>query len=143
MLDYWWFIWYMKFLGWDFFWFFLSLFLCFIPGWCTVPDMKKQHKSNSTLLAGSLSEWKGILISHCGFTLDMMTLLMALGHYFMTWWLHGLAFHLIDVVLFLKLRVSGKLAFQNPFYIIWANCIRGSCILVLKYSFILMWTDSY
>ncbi|WOL05651.1 hypothetical protein Cni_G14380 [Canna indica] len=54
--------------------------------------------------AGSLSELKGILLRHCGFVLDMMTLAMALGHYLMTWWLHGMAFHLVDVVLFLNLR---------------------------------------
>ncbi|CAL9772880.1 unnamed protein product [Musa acuminata subsp. burmannicoides] len=52
--------------------------------------------------AGSLSEWKGILIRHCGFILDMFTLAMVLGHYLMTWWLHGMAFHLVDVVLFLN-----------------------------------------
>ncbi|XP_074581638.1 E3 ubiquitin protein ligase RIN2-like [Curcuma longa] len=54
--------------------------------------------------SGSLSEWKGILIRHCGFILDMMTLLTALGHYFVIWWLHGLAFHLVDVVLFINMR---------------------------------------
>ncbi|THU61286.1 hypothetical protein C4D60_Mb07t21700 [Musa balbisiana] len=54
--------------------------------------------------AGSLSEWKGILIRHCGFILDMFTLAMVLGHYLMTWWLHGMAFHLVDVVLFLNSR---------------------------------------
>ncbi|XP_042433387.1 E3 ubiquitin protein ligase RIN2-like [Zingiber officinale] len=64
----------------------------------------KTAKSNSICFAGSLSEWKGILIRHCGFILDMMTLLTALGHYFVIWWLHGLAFHLVDVVLFLNMR---------------------------------------
>eukprot|EP00262_Sarcandra_glabra_P020017 TRINITY_DN783_c0_g1_i1.p1 TRINITY_DN783_c0_g1~~TRINITY_DN783_c0_g1_i1.p1 ORF type:complete len:589 (+),score=56.43 TRINITY_DN783_c0_g1_i1:506-2272(+) len=54
--------------------------------------------------AGSLWEWKGILIRNCGFILDMMTLLMALGHYLHIWWLHGMAFHLVDAVLFLNLR---------------------------------------
>ncbi|RWW72651.1 hypothetical protein BHE74_00019528 [Ensete ventricosum] len=54
--------------------------------------------------SGSLSEWKGILIRHCGFILDMFTLATVLGHYLMTWWLHGMAFHLVDVVLFLNLR---------------------------------------
>uniref|UniRef100_A0A5B6YVH1 RING-type E3 ubiquitin transferase n=1 Tax=Davidia involucrata TaxID=16924 RepID=A0A5B6YVH1_DAVIN len=54
--------------------------------------------------AGSLSEWKGILIRNLGFFLDMMTLLMALGHYVHIWWLHGMAFHLIDAVLFLNIR---------------------------------------
>ncbi|XP_074558715.1 E3 ubiquitin protein ligase RIN2-like [Curcuma longa] len=67
------------------------------------PDIQKTAEYLKRA-AGSLSEWKGILISHCGFTLDMMTLLMELGHYFMTWWLHGLPFHLVDVVIFLNLR---------------------------------------
>ncbi|KAH7687695.1 autocrine motility factor receptor protein [Dioscorea alata] len=54
--------------------------------------------------AGSLSEWKGILIRHGGFLLDMMTVLMALGHYLIIWWLHGMAFQLVDAILFLNLR---------------------------------------
>ncbi|URE21949.1 hypothetical protein MUK42_10700 [Musa troglodytarum] len=54
--------------------------------------------------AGSLSEWKGIFIRHCGFILDMFTLAMVLGHYLMTWWLHGMAFHLVDIILFLNSR---------------------------------------
>jgi autocrine motility factor receptor len=56
--------------------------------------------------AGSLSEWKGILIRNLGFSLDMATLLMALGHYVHIWWLHGMAFHLVDAVLFLNIRVN-------------------------------------
>ncbi|KAM7494626.1 hypothetical protein LguiB_029235 [Lonicera macranthoides] len=54
--------------------------------------------------AGSLLEWKGLLIRNLGFFLDMMTLLMALGHYVHIWWLHGMAFHLVDAVLFLNIR---------------------------------------
>ncbi|GLT39801.1 hypothetical protein SLA2020_139710 [Shorea laevis] len=54
--------------------------------------------------AGSVGEWKGILIRNLGFILDMATLLMALGHYLHIWWLHGMAFHLIDAVLFLNIR---------------------------------------
>ncbi|XP_042053500.1 E3 ubiquitin protein ligase RIN2-like [Salvia splendens] len=54
--------------------------------------------------AGSLGEWKGMLIQNLGFFLDMMTLLTALAHYLYIWWLHGMAFHLIDVVLFLNIR---------------------------------------
>uniref|UniRef100_A0A5B6YUK8 RING-type E3 ubiquitin transferase n=1 Tax=Davidia involucrata TaxID=16924 RepID=A0A5B6YUK8_DAVIN len=57
-----------------------------------------------SVTAGSLSEWKGILIRNLGFFLDMMTLLMALGHYVHIWWLHGMAFHLVDAVLFLNIR---------------------------------------
>ncbi|GKV17591.1 hypothetical protein SLEP1_g28070 [Rubroshorea leprosula] len=56
--------------------------------------------------AGSVGEWKGILIRNLGFILDMATLLMALGHYLHIWWLHGMAFHLIDAVLFLNIRVN-------------------------------------
>ncbi|KAL3524161.1 hypothetical protein ACH5RR_016995 [Cinchona calisaya] len=54
--------------------------------------------------AGSLWEWKGILNRNLGFFLDMMTFLMALAHYLHIWWLHGMAFHLIDAVLFLNIR---------------------------------------
>jgi autocrine motility factor receptor len=53
---------------------------------------------------GSLLEWKGLLIRNLGFFLDMMTLFMALGHYVHIWWLHGMAFHLVDAVLFLNIR---------------------------------------
>lgn len=63
--------------------------------------------------AGSLLEWKGILIRNLGFLLDMATLLMALGHYLHIWWLHGMAFHLVDAVLFLNIRVI----FRWPFYL--------------------------
>ncbi|KAL2550132.1 E3 ubiquitin protein ligase RIN2 [Forsythia ovata] len=54
--------------------------------------------------AGSLWEWKGILIRNLGFFLDMMTLLMAIAHYLHIWLLHGMAFHLVDAVLFLNIR---------------------------------------
>ncbi|KAH6771297.1 RPM1 interacting protein 2 [Perilla frutescens var. hirtella] len=54
--------------------------------------------------AGSLGEWKGMLIRNLGFFLDMMTLLMALAHYLYIWWLHGMAFHLVDAILFLNIR---------------------------------------
>ncbi|KAF6173696.1 hypothetical protein GIB67_021792 [Kingdonia uniflora] len=54
--------------------------------------------------AGSLWEWKGILIRNVGFFLDIMTLFMALGHHLNVWWLHGMAFHLVDAVIFLHIR---------------------------------------
>lgn len=54
--------------------------------------------------AGSLAEWKGQLIRNCGFLIDIMTLLMGVAHYMMIWWLHGMAFHLVDAILFLNLR---------------------------------------
>lgn len=59
-----------------------------------------------TVLAGSLSEWKGILIRNCGFLLEMMAFFTAVGHYLIIWWLRGMAFHLVDAVLFLNLRVK-------------------------------------
>ncbi|XP_062153729.1 E3 ubiquitin protein ligase RIN2 isoform X2 [Alnus glutinosa] len=64
----------------------------------------QRFKFFDTSAAGSLSEWKGILIRNLGFSLDMATLLMALGHYVHIWWLHGMAFHLVDAVLFLNIR---------------------------------------
>lgn len=54
--------------------------------------------------SGTLSEWKGLLIRNYGFVLDMLTLSMALGHYLVIWWLHGVAFHLVDAVLILNFR---------------------------------------
>ncbi|KAL6535736.1 E3 ubiquitin protein ligase rin2 [Orobanche hederae] len=54
--------------------------------------------------AGSLGEWKGTLNRNLGVFLDMMTMLMALAHYLHIWWLHGMAFHLVDAVLFLNIR---------------------------------------
>ncbi|EEF51551.1 protein binding protein, putative [Ricinus communis] len=64
----------------------------------------QRFKFFDPIAAGSLSEWKGILIRNLGFSLDMATLLMALGHYMHIWWLHGVAFHLVDAVLFLNIR---------------------------------------
>ncbi|KAM3730422.1 hypothetical protein ACB098_12G086400 [Castanea mollissima] len=66
----------------------------------------QRFKFLDTSAAGSLWEWKGILIRNVGFSLDMATLLMALGHYVHIWWLHGMAFHLVDAVLFLNIRVN-------------------------------------
>ncbi|KAL9412060.1 hypothetical protein AB3S75_045636 [Citrus x aurantiifolia] len=63
-----------------------------------------RSKFFDTLAAGSLLEWKGILIRNFGFFLDMATLLMALGHYIHIWWLRGMAFHLVDAILFLNIR---------------------------------------
>ncbi|KAJ9140004.1 hypothetical protein P3X46_030692 [Hevea brasiliensis] len=64
----------------------------------------QRFKFFDAIAAGSLSEWKNILIRNLGFSLDMATLLMALGHYMHIWWLHGVAFHLVDAVLFLNTR---------------------------------------
>ncbi|KAJ4706225.1 E3 ubiquitin protein ligase RIN2 [Melia azedarach] len=64
----------------------------------------ERSKLFGTLAAGSLLEWKGILIRNFGFALDMAALLMALGHYLHIWWLRGMAFHLVDAVLFLNIR---------------------------------------
>ncbi|XP_044506125.1 E3 ubiquitin protein ligase RIN2-like [Mangifera indica] len=63
-----------------------------------------RSKFFDTSAAGALLEWKGILIRNLGFFLDMATLLMALGHYMHIWWLRGMAFHLVDAVLFLNIR---------------------------------------
>ncbi|KOM42995.1 hypothetical protein LR48_Vigan05g059900 [Vigna angularis] len=64
----------------------------------------RSPKLLDTLTAGSLLEWKGILIRNLGFFLDMATFFMALGHYLYIWRLHGMAFHLVDAVLFLNIR---------------------------------------
>ncbi|KAL5728274.1 RING-type E3 ubiquitin transferase [Ranunculus cassubicifolius] len=59
------------------------------------------------LAAGALSEWKGTLVRNVGFFLDVMTLLTALCHHFNIWWFHGMAFHLVDAVIFLNTRALG------------------------------------
>ncbi|KAJ4953071.1 hypothetical protein NE237_029903 [Protea cynaroides] len=43
----------------------------------------------------------------------MMTLLMALGHYMYIWWLHGMAFHLVDAVLFLNIRALASTIYKR------------------------------
>ncbi|MBA0834955.1 hypothetical protein Goarm_007269, partial [Gossypium armourianum] len=67
--------------------------------------------------AGSFWEWKGILIRNLGFFLDMATLLMALGHYVLIWWLHGMAFHLVDAALLSAIvkRVKGFIKLRMAF----------------------------
>ncbi|KAH1129706.1 hypothetical protein J1N35_001084 [Gossypium stocksii] len=64
-------------------------------------------------VAGSFWEWKGILIRNLGFFLDLATLIMAVGHYVLIWWLHGMAFHLADAVLFLNIRVNIPLYLEH------------------------------
>ncbi|KAJ6933376.1 E3 ubiquitin protein ligase RIN2-like isoform X1 [Populus alba x Populus x berolinensis] len=64
----------------------------------------QRFKFFDAIRAGSLLEWKGILIRDLGFSLDMAALLMALGHYVHIWWLHGVALHLVDAVLFFNIR---------------------------------------
>lgn len=38
--------------------------------------------------------------------MDIVSLLLALGHCVHIWWLRGLAFQVVDAILFLNLRVS-------------------------------------
>lgn len=80
------------------------------------------------MTAGSLWEWKGILIRDLGFSLDMATLFMALGHYIHIWWLHGVAFHLVDAVLFLNIRVN--ICVNTPFYLLFSLIELNSIILI-------------
>eukprot|EP01018_Ginkgo_biloba_P037385 Gb_13512 [translate_table: standard] len=54
--------------------------------------------------AGASWEWKGAIVRNCSFFMEIITLLMALGHCLHIWWLRGLAFQLVDAVLFLNLR---------------------------------------
>nr|XP_017188917.2 E3 ubiquitin protein ligase RIN2 isoform X1 [Malus domestica]XP_017188918.2 E3 ubiquitin protein ligase RIN2 isoform X1 [Malus domestica]XP_017188919.2 E3 ubiquitin protein ligase RIN2 isoform X1 [Malus domestica] len=66
----------------------------------------ESSKLFDTSAVGLLLEWKGGLTRNLSFVLDMATLLMALGHYVHIWWFHGMAFHLVDAILFLNIRVS-------------------------------------
>ncbi|KAJ9539744.1 hypothetical protein OSB04_026250 [Centaurea solstitialis] len=72
-------------------------------------DMSAAGKTLSFLLfyistICSLWEWKSVILRNVGFFLDIMTFLMALGHYVHIWRLHGMTFHLVDAVLFLNIR---------------------------------------
>ncbi|OIV95532.1 hypothetical protein TanjilG_11116 [Lupinus angustifolius] len=71
--------------------------------WCNNSDCRRPKLFDS-ITAGSLLECKGILVRNLGFFLDMATFFMALGHYMYIWRLHGVAFHLVDAVLFLNTR---------------------------------------
>ncbi|CAN6168099.1 unnamed protein product [Urochloa humidicola] len=63
-------------------------------------DFQKSYKQ----AAGSFSEWRCKLTRNFGFAIDLISLLMSLGHYSMIFWLRGMAFHLVDAVLLLNLR---------------------------------------
>lgn len=60
--------------------------------------------SSDRSATGASWEWKGTIIRNCGFFMEVVTLLMAFGHCLHIWWLRGLAFQLVDAVLFLNLR---------------------------------------
>ncbi|KMZ57495.1 E3 ubiquitin protein ligase RIN2 [Zostera marina] len=67
-------------------------------------DVCGASRSSHKIAGASLCEWKTSLTRNFGFILDTMTLLMALGHYLIIWWLHGMSFHLVDAILFWNLR---------------------------------------
>lgn len=58
------------------------------------------------IYAGSLCDFKNTLVHNVGFLLEVMSLLMVLGHYLQIWWLRGMAFHLVDAILLLNMRVN-------------------------------------
>ncbi|KAH9602354.1 hypothetical protein KSS87_020019 [Heliosperma pusillum] len=75
--------------------------------WLNHSALESSDCQRSKLLdftAGSLLEWKSNIVLNVGFLLDVMTLVMALGHYVLIWWLHGMTFQLVDAILFLNIR---------------------------------------
>lgn len=92
--------------------------LCFIVYWNMSVQSRSIHLMifyhftriwSFFVIAGSFSEWRGKLTRNFGFAIDLISLLMSLGHYSMIFWLRGMAFHLVDAVLLLNLRVSDLL----------------------------------
>jgi len=79
------------------------------------------------VIAGSFSEWRGKLTRNFGFAIDLISLLMSLGHYSMIFWLRGMAFHLVDAVLLLNLRVSDLLL--NNWIMLW--CLHNIFIYIV------------
>lgn len=70
-----------------------------------VPDTHNTTDSQITMLFASLREWTGVKLRDVKFFIDIMTLLMALGHYVQIWRLHGMTFHLVDAMLFIPVHV--------------------------------------
>ncbi|BBN10487.1 E3 ubiquitin-protein ligase AMFR [Marchantia polymorpha subsp. ruderalis] len=54
--------------------------------------------------AGAAWEWRGTVVRNWSFAMDIVSLMLALGHCVHIWWLRGLAFQVVDAVLFLNLR---------------------------------------
>lgn len=65
-------------------------------------DISLQPSERSA--AGAAWEWRGTVVRNCSFVMDIVSLLLALGHCVHIWWLRGLAFQVIDAILFLNLR---------------------------------------
>ncbi|XP_024518489.1 E3 ubiquitin protein ligase RIN2 isoform X1 [Selaginella moellendorffii] len=55
-------------------------------------------------VAGASWEWKGMIVRNFSFGMDLLSLFLALGHCLHIWWLRGLAFQVVDAILFLNLR---------------------------------------
>ncbi|KAL2624061.1 hypothetical protein R1flu_008306 [Riccia fluitans] len=54
--------------------------------------------------AGAAWEWRGTLVRNWSFAMDIVSLMLALGHCVHIWWLRGVAFQVVDAILFLNLR---------------------------------------
>lgn len=57
-------------------------------------------------ITGAAWEWRGSVVRNWSFAMDIVSLMLALGHCVHIWWLRGLNFQLVDAILFLNLRVS-------------------------------------
>lgn len=110
----------------------IILFLCPVhiasACWTSLTETSFSYFIHVT--AGSLMEWSGSLTRNLGFLLDMATFFMALGHYLHIWWLHGMAFHLVDAVLFLNIRVN---ICVNISFFLWMN-LTVHIILILRFA---------
>ncbi|KAL3699715.1 hypothetical protein R1sor_017737 [Riccia sorocarpa] len=54
--------------------------------------------------AGAAWEWRATVVRNWSFAMDIVSLILALGHCVHIWWLRGLAFQVVDAILFLNLR---------------------------------------
>lgn len=68
-----------------------------------VPQCGQIGPSERSAAAASW-EWRGLLVQNFSFAMDVVSYLLALSHCLHIWWLRGLAFKLVDGVLFLNLR---------------------------------------
>ncbi|KAH7388000.1 hypothetical protein KP509_16G052700 [Ceratopteris richardii] len=68
-----------------------------------IPQRKNLHPSQRSAAAAAW-EWRGLLLQNFVFTMDVLGYMLTLIHCLHIWWLRGLAFKLVDGVLFVNLR---------------------------------------
>lgn len=73
-----------------------------------------------------MGEWRGTLLYHTDFVADTLTLALTLLHFTHIWWLHGVAFQLIDAILFLNIKTfAASLRHRVQSYVYYCAATRN------------------